>query len=58
MSSLPSGVKLRPGELHIQFAGAEELAAKLFELSQAMARDWDAFVAAAVDVASASILAE
>jgi len=47
VSSLPSGVKLSPGELHIQFAGAEELATKLFELSQAMVRDWDAFARAA-----------
>jgi hypothetical protein len=44
VSSLPSGVDLRPGELRIQFAGAEDLATKLFGLSQAMARDWDAFV--------------
>jgi hypothetical protein len=49
VSSLPAGVKLSPGELHIQFASAEELAAKLFELSQAMARDWDAFVDAVED---------
>src|SRR3954447_1347068 len=42
VSSLPSGVKLGQGKLHIQFTGAEELAAKLFELSQAMANDWPA----------------
>jgi hypothetical protein len=30
--------------LRVHFAGAEDLAAKLFELSQAMVRDWDVFV--------------
>lgn len=33
-------IELRPGELRIRFAGAKDLAAKLFELSQAMANDW------------------
>ena len=46
ISELASGIELRPGELHIQFYGAEDLAAKLFELSQAMANDWQAFVRA------------
>lgn len=41
---LPSGVQLRPGELRIEFASAQDLAAKLFELSQAMANDWDGLV--------------
>jgi hypothetical protein len=40
---LAQGITLRPGELQIQFSGAEDLAVKLFELSQAMANDWDAF---------------
>lgn len=40
---LGGGIELRPGELRIQFHGAEDLAAKLFELSQAMANDWQAF---------------
>ena len=40
---LSGGIELRPGELRIQFHGAEDLAAKLFELSQAMANDWDTF---------------
>ena len=44
MSSLPSGIDLGPGELCIRFTDAEDLAAKLFELSQVMAHDWDAFV--------------
>jgi hypothetical protein len=32
--------------LRIEFYGAEDLAAKLFELSQAMANDWQAFARA------------
>ena len=43
---LGGGIELRPGELRIQFYGAEDLAAKLFELSQAMANDWQAFARA------------
>lgn len=43
---LPEAIQLRPGELRIRFAGAEDLAAKLFELSQAMANDWIAFAKA------------
>lgn len=46
LASLPPGIELAPGELRIQFATAEELAAKLFGLSQAMAHDWDTFVRA------------
>ena len=51
---LTGGIDLRPGELHIQFFGAEDLAAKLFELSQAMANDWQAF-ARAVEQDAASL---
>lgn len=40
---LAAGIDLRAGELRIQFYGAEDLAAKLFELSQAMANDWNTF---------------
>jgi hypothetical protein len=40
---LGAGIELRPGELRIGFHSAEELAGKLFELSQAMANDWPAF---------------
>lgn len=40
---LPPGIELRPGEVRIQFERAEDLAARLFELSQAMANDWLAF---------------
>src|ERR1017187_8444911 len=40
---LAGRMELKPGELRIEFYGAEDLAAKLFELSQAMANDWQAF---------------
>ncbi len=43
LGDLPVDISLRPGELRIEFFGAEDLAAKLFELSQAMANDWPAF---------------
>ena len=39
---LPAAIRLTPGELRITFSGAEDLAAKLVELSQAMAHDWTA----------------
>jgi hypothetical protein len=45
-ASLPADIDLRPGELRIRFAGPEDLAAKLFDLSQAMANDWPAMEAA------------
>jgi hypothetical protein len=37
---LSPDIEVRPGELRIRFAGGADLAAKLFELSQAMANDW------------------
>lgn len=40
---LPGDITLKPGELRIEFFGAEDLAAKLFELSQAMSNDWATF---------------
>lgn len=43
---LAGGIELRPGELRILFYGAEDLAAKLFELSQVMANDWQKFAQA------------
>jgi hypothetical protein len=46
---LAGGIDLRPGELLIQFDSPEDLAAKLFELSQAMANDWNAFARAIED---------
>lgn len=43
IGGLPEGIELKPGELRIRFLGAEDLAARLFELSRAMANDWGAF---------------
>ena len=49
LRDLPGGIELHPGELRGSFFGAEDLAAKLFELSQAMANDWRNFEAAVED---------
>jgi hypothetical protein len=49
LGDLPVDISLRPGELRIEFCGAEDLAAKLFELSQAMANDWLGFSRAVED---------
>lgn len=43
VGDLSQDIDLKPGALRIAFFGAEDLAAKLFELSQAMANDWPAF---------------
>ncbi len=43
MRDLSGDIALKPGELRIEFFGAEDLAAKLLELSKAMANDWSAF---------------
>jgi hypothetical protein len=43
MSDLPPGVTLSPGRLEIRFFGAEDLFGRLFDLSQAMARDYRHF---------------
>lgn len=43
LGDLPAGIELRPGSLRIDFAKAEDLLAKLFELSKAMANDFEAF---------------
>ncbi len=45
-SDLPAAIHLGAGELRITFSGAEDLAAKLWELSQAMAHDWNGFMRA------------
>ena len=45
--SLATGIDIVPGELRIHFATPEDLAAKLFQLSQAMAADWPGFQQAA-----------
>jgi hypothetical protein len=44
---LPEGIQLEPGSLHVEFEKAEELLAKLFELSKAAANDFEAFRIAA-----------
>jgi len=43
MRDLSGDIALKPGELRIEFYGAEDMAAKLLELSKAMANDWQAF---------------
>jgi hypothetical protein len=43
---LAETIELGPGALRISFRTAEELAGRLFELSQAMAGDWEGFTAA------------
>ena len=40
LADLSGGVHLRPGELRIEFDGAEELLERLYELSQAIANDY------------------
>jgi len=46
LRDLSGDIKLKPGELRIEFFGAEDLAAKLLELSKAMSNDWPAFARA------------
>lgn len=43
VSGLGPSIDLSRGELRVRFDGAEDLAAKLFELSQAMVNDWEGF---------------
>jgi hypothetical protein len=45
-TGLSEGVALEPGHLHISFHGTEDLLSKLYELSQAAAKDFDRFRAA------------
>jgi len=47
VARLSAGIALEPGHLHIEFSGTEDLLAKLYELSQAAANDFDRFRAAA-----------
>lgn len=42
-ADLSADIILDPGELRVRFASAEDLAAKLYALAQAMADDWSAF---------------
>jgi hypothetical protein len=43
VASLPAGVGLQVGSLHIDFSGMEDLLGKLFELSRALADDFEGF---------------
>ena len=47
LDELSAGIALEAGRLHIEFAGAEDLLAKLYELAQAASNDFDRFRAAA-----------
>ena len=49
LKDLPAGVHLKPGELRIEFFGAEDLLRHLFELSQAMVNDYGRFQEAVED---------
>jgi hypothetical protein len=46
LDELSAGIALEAGRLHIEFAGAEDLLAKLYELAQAASNDFDRFRAA------------
>ena len=43
LEGIPPTVRLRPGELRIEFAGADDLFRQLFELAQAMKNDYERF---------------
>lgn len=45
LAGLPEGIDLKPVRLTIDFSGPEDLLAKLFELSQAIANDFPKFQA-------------
>jgi hypothetical protein len=45
MAGLPSTVHLKPGELRIEFFGAEDLLSQLFEFAQAVTNDYAEFEA-------------
>jgi hypothetical protein len=47
LSGLPAGIELRQGTLRVEFGKAEDLLAKLFELSKVAANDFEAFRKAA-----------
>ncbi len=46
IEGLAAGIELRPGRLTVEFAGAEELLSKLYELAQTVAHDFERFRAA------------
>jgi hypothetical protein len=43
MKDLPAGIHLVPGELRVEFLGAEDLLRHLYELTQAMINDFERF---------------
>jgi len=47
LEGIPPTVSIRPGELRIQFSGADDLFRQLFELAQAMKNDYERFKALA-----------
>jgi len=47
IADLPAGVRLKPGELRIEFEDPEDLLRRLFELSQAILNDYQRFETAA-----------
>src|ERR1043166_4475989 len=54
LRDLSSAIVLKPGELRGEFYGAEDLAGKLLELSQAMMNDWADFARAVEDGGTAA----
>ena len=52
LDKLPDGVALGPGRLTVEFEGAEDLLAKLYELAQTVAGDFEEFKAVVEDTAS------
>jgi hypothetical protein len=49
LKDLPVGIHLKPGELRIEFRGAEDLLRHLYELSQAIVNDHERFQKAVED---------
>jgi hypothetical protein len=47
LEGLPATIQLKPGELKIEFAGAEDLFRQLYELGQAIGNDYERFRALA-----------
>lgn len=47
LEGIPPTVSIRPGELRIEFSGADDLFRQLFELAQAMKNDYERFKALA-----------
>ena len=46
IEGLAQGIELRPRKLTVEFAGAEDLLSKLYELAQTVAQDFERFRAA------------